>query len=117
MANVELLSTEAAGWFMAWIRWKVKHWQRRGQHQVVLGSCFISSSALPLCEAPGELLPSLDYEFLCSLSPVLSASGKFRLGVHEVREVGPLCYNRFQLLADASWYYCGRNIEGGRAPD
>lgn len=112
MANIELLSIEAVGWSMVWIRWKMTHWQRWGQHQVVLGSCFISSSALSFCEAPGELLLSLDYEFLCILSWVLSASGKFRLGVHKV---GRLCYNGVWLLVGASWYYCGRNREGGRA--
>lgn len=114
MANVKLLSTEAAGWSMGWIRWKGNHWQGWSQHQVVLGSCFVSNSTLSLCEAPGELLPYLDYEFFATLSYRLSVSGKFGLRVHEVREVGPLCHNGVWLLVGASWYYCGRNSEGGR---
>lgn len=63
MANVELLSTEEAAWSVARIRWKVNLWQSWGQHLEVLGLCFISSSALLLCESPGELLLSLNCLF------------------------------------------------------
>lgn len=66
-------------------------------------------------EASTELLPSLKYEFLWTLSQVLFASGKLGLEVQEVGEVGPWSFLlQGGSTVSVSWCYCDRNSEGFR---
>lgn len=53
-------------------------------------------------------MPSLGYKYLTTRFYLVSVTGKFVLGVHEVREVDPICY--IALGCDSYWVPSGCTV-------